>query len=396
MSNSEPDPAHISFDNTEIAFSYKSNKELKKAYWLFKLISINFLVKVGPRLTNIALFLRLPIIPIIRATIFKHFCGGETIDQCDAVVNQMAKYNVKSVLDYSIEGEKIESVFDETTKELIKTVEYAKTSNHIPFTVFKITGLASFDLMAKIQSGEKLDIDEEEEWYRVKDRVDTICLEAFKAEVPVMIDAEESWIQEPIDRLVEQMMQKYNTEKAIVYNTFQFYRHDRLQYLKDCLLDAKRSGYKIGAKLVRGAYMEKERKRALEMHYPSPIQPNKEASDLDYNLALQLCIDNLDRISFVAGTHNEESSMKLVKLMATNHIPTNHPNIYFAQLLGMSDNLSFNLANAGYNVAKYVPYGPVKTVLPYLFRRAQENTAIAGQMGRELKLIVTELKRRRA
>ncbi len=396
MSQTESETPKVSFDNTEIAFSYKSDKELKKAYWLFKLISINFLVKVGPSLTNFALFLRLPILPIIKATIFKHFCGGETIEQCVGVVKQMADYNVKSVLDYSIEGEKVEAVFDDTTNELIKTIEFSKNNTSIPFTVFKITGLARFDLLAKIQTGEKLDVAEEEEWYRVTNRVDTICLEAFKVGIPVMIDAEESWIQEPMDRLVEQMMQKYNKEKAIVYNTYQFYRHDRLQYLKDGILDAKRNGYKIGAKLVRGAYMEKERNRALEMNYPSPIQPNKEASDQDYNKALQLCLENLDLVSFVAGTHNEQSSLYLTQWMKSKNIPPNHPNIYFAQLLGMSDNLSFNLANAGYNVAKYVPYGPVKTVLPYLFRRAQENTAIAGQMGRELKLILTELKRRKA
>lgn len=392
--SSTPKADTLSFDNTAIAFSSKSSKELRLSYWLFKVINNNFLVKIGPPMTNFAMSIGLPISPIIRATIFKQFCGGESINDCDKTIKHLSNFHIGTILDYSVEGEETEAAFDQTTAETIATIQKAASNPGIPFSVFKVTGLAAFSLLEKIQTKEKLTEEEWSAWERVRQRVERICKTAAAANVRLFIDAEESWIQEAIDDLTNEMMERFNKESILIYNTYQFYRHDRLAYLKSSLEEAKAKGYKIGAKLVRGAYMEKERKRAAEMGYPSPIQPDKAASDRDYDAALQLCIDNIEHIAICAGTHNEQSSRLLVDLMQAKNIPANHPHIYFSQLLGMSDNLSFNLAESGYNVAKYVPYGPVKAVLPYLFRRANENTAIAGQMSRELSLIIKERKRR--
>ncbi|WP_243392565.1 proline dehydrogenase family protein [Solitalea longa] len=387
-------PSALSFDNTEIAFSHMSDSELKKAYWLFKVINVNFLVKVGPPLTLFALKLNLPIEGIIRKTIFSHFCGGESIKDCESTINLLAKSKVGTILDYSVEGENNEKAFDETCHEIIATINRATKDHKVPFSVFKVTGLGRLELLEKIQQRASLSARESEEWLRVRSRVDMICHAAFQAGIPVMIDAEETWIQDPIDDVTIEMMQKYNRIDPIVYITYQIYRHDRLALLKKHTQDAESGSYYLGAKLVRGAYMEKERERAAAMGYESPIQPNKEATDRDYDEAVKFCIEHLHRIAFVAGTHNETSCIKLVKLMQEHDIDSHNPKVYFSQLLGMSDNLSFNLAHEKYNVVKYVPYGPVKSVLPYLFRRAQENTAIAGQMGRELGLILKEKKRR--
>lgn len=384
----------ISFDNTEIAFSGMSNADLNRAYWLFKVININFLVKIGPPITNAAIKIGLPISPIIRATIFKQFCGGESISDCAKTIEHLGKFSIGTILDYSVEGESTEQAFDATTEETIATVKRAKGDANIPFSVFKVTGVARFGLLEKIDAKQELSFEEKKEFERVKDRVRRICQTASDLNVRIFIDAEESWIQQTIDDLAIDMMRLFNKEKVLVYNTYQFYRHDRLQAMKDCNEQLKSEGIKMGVKLVRGAYMEKERKRAAEMNYASPIQANKQSSDKDYDLGLVYCIENIDRMAICAGTHNENSSKYLVDLMLKHNIAANDSRIYFSQLLGMSDNLSYNLANAGYNVAKYVPYGPVKSVLPYLFRRAQENTAIAGQMGRELSLILKEKKRR--
>jgi proline dehydrogenase len=384
----------ISFDNTEIAFSGMSNADLNRAYWLFKVININFLVKIGPPITTAAIKIGLPITPIIRATIFKQFCGGESISDCAKTITQLGKYNIGTILDYSVEGESTEQAFNATCEETIATIKRAKGDATIPFSVFKVTGLARFGLLEKLDAKEELSFEEKKEFERVKDRVRRICQTAYDLNVRVFIDAEESWIQQTIDDLSMDMMRLFNKEKVIVYNTFQFYRHDRLQAMKEFDAQLKSEGVLLGVKLVRGAYMEKERKRAAENNYPSPIQADKKSSDVDYDLGLAYCVEHIDRIAICAGTHNENSSKYLIDLMAKNNIAANDERIYFSQLLGMSDNLSYNLVNAGYNVAKYVPYGPVKSVLPYLFRRAQENTAIAGQMGRELSLILKEKKRR--
>lgn len=384
----------LSFENTEIAFRHSTNTDLNRAYWLFKVINVNFLVKIGPPITNFAIKIGLPIKGLIKATIFKHFCGGETIDECAKTIKNLADGGVGTILDYSIEGEDDEKVFDNTRDEIIRTILTASKSKNIPLTVFKVTGVGRFGLLERLDEGVKLSVDEQIEWQTVQDRVLAICEMAHSEGVPVMIDAEESWIQKTIDSLALNMMRFFNKEKAIVYNTYQLYRHDKLASLIQDHTVAEAEEFILGAKIVRGAYMEKERKRADERSYPSPIQPNKQSTDRDYNDALIYCADNVSNIAFVAGTHNEESCRLLADLLNEKQIDHKNPHVYFSQLLGMSDNLSFNLANANYNVAKYVPYGPIKAVLPYLFRRAQENTAIAGQMSRELSLIVKEKKRR--
>jgi proline dehydrogenase len=386
---------NLSFENTEIAFRHSSNSDLKRAYWLFRVINVNFLVKIGPPITNFAIKIGLPIKGLIKATIFKHFCGGETIAECDKTIRNLNNGRVGTILDYSIEGEDDEHVFDNTRDEIIRTIERAAIDKAVPITVFKITGVGRFSLLEKLDEKTQLSVIEQEEWQKVQARVLAICEKALAIGIPVMIDAEETWIQKTIDMLALDMMHLYNTEKAIVYNTYQLYRHDKLASIKNDHAVAVKGGFILGAKLVRGAYMEKERKRAEEKGYQSPIQPDKQSADKDYDASLDYCTDHIDSIAFVAGTHNEESCRLLADLLDKKGIDHKNPHVYFSQLLGMSDNLSFNLANAKYNVAKYVPYGPIKAVLPYLFRRAQENTAIAGQMSRELSLIVKELKRRK-
>ena len=390
-----PQETKLSFENTEIAFKHLNNAGLERAYWLFRLININTLVKVGPPITNFAMNIGLPIKGLIKATIFKQFCGGESIAECNPIIKELQSGGVGTILDYSVEGEDEEEVFDYTRDEIIRTINRATGDKAIPLTVFKVTGVGRFGLLEKLDTGVNLTADEEQEWQKVQARVLAICEKGFAAGVPVMIDAEETWIQNTIDKLAIDMMRRFNQYKAIIYNTYQIYRHDKLQSLKDNFTVADCEGFLLGAKLVRGAYMEKERKRATEMGYKSPIQPSKEATDRDYDLALAFCTDHVDKIAFVAGTHNEESCRFLTNLMEQKDISHNNNHVFFSQLLGMSDNLSFNLASADYNIAKYVPYGPVKAVLPYLFRRAQENTAIAGQMSRELSLIVKEKKRRK-
>ncbi len=385
----------INFDNTEIAFRNKSNAELKQAYWLFKIISSNFLTNVGPPITNFLLNIGFPIKGAIKATIFKQFCGGETINDCEHTIEQLHLGKVGTILDYSVEGEDEEEVFDFTCEEIIRTINRADGDPRVPITVFKVTGIGRFALLEKLDAKQALSPEEVEEYDRVKKRCEKICQAAFDKQVPVMIDAEDSWVQDTIDELALELMTRFNKERLIVYNTYQLYRHDKLADLKADYLIAKETGFILGVKMVRGAYMEKERKRAAEMGYPSPIQPDKVATDRDYDESLRFCIQNIDQIGIVCGTHNEESSRLLTELIDQNNIPHHHPHVYFAQLLGMSDNLSFNLSDAGYNVAKYVPYGPIKAVMPYLFRRAQENTSVAGQTGRELGLIAKEKTRRR-
>ncbi len=382
----------VSFDNTENAFKAKSNSELNRSYWLFKLIGNPALVKLGANFGPLALNIGFK--GLIKNTIFKQFVGGETIHDCSVTIGQLGKYNIGTILDYSVEGKESEADFDHCLEETLETIQKAKNDQHIPFCVFKVTGLARFDLLQKESSKQPLTEEEKKEWQRVKDRVSKICASAYENNQAIFIDAEESWIQPAIDDLANENMALYNKTKAIVYNTYQFYRHDRLSYLTESIKQGKTNGYHIGAKLVRGAYMEKERKRAQEMGYQSPIQPNKETSDKDYNTALKLCVDNIDVVGLCAGTHNEKSSLYLVELMQQKNITPADKRIYFSQLFGMSDHISYNLSLNNYNVAKYVPYGPVKEVLPYLIRRAQENTSVKGQTGRELNLIIKEKKRR--
>ena len=385
----------LDFNNTEIAFRGNSNSDLERAYWLFKIISVRLLTKIGPPLTNFAMAIGLPVKPLIKATIFEHFCGGETIEECESTINQLDKGQVGSILDYSVEGEDDEKAFDETCEEIMRTIKRADGDKRIPLTVFKVTGLGRFDLIAKKDAKEPLDEAETTEFKKISARINKICALAHELTVRVMIDAEESWIQDSIDQLALEMMRRYNQNNPIVYNTYQLYRNNVLECLKEDAKMALTEGFILGAKLVRGAYMNKERKTAEEKGYPSPINATKDETDASYNDGLKFCVNHLDTIAFVAGTHNEESCRLLAELLDNKKIKHNHDHVYFSQLLGMSDNLSFNLAEAEYNVAKYVPYGPVKAVMPYLFRRAEENTSVAGQMGRELKLIVKERRRRK-
>lgn len=386
----------ISFDNTEIAFKNKSNKQLNKAYWLFKMVGNNFLVKFGGKFTNLAFNIGLPIKGMVKKTIFEQFCGGESIQDCTKTIHSLAHFNIGTILDYSVEGKESDKEFEATCNEIIATISKAKSEKSIPFSVFKITGIAQFSILEKANSGaEKLSESDSIKYKGILDRVNRICKAGFDNNVPVFIDAEESWIQDSIDRIADEMMAKYNTEKAIIYNTIQLYRWDRFEFLKSSHQKAISNNYHLGVKLVRGAYMEKERLRAKENGYKSPIQTSKENTDKDYNLALEFCIDNINNIAFCAGTHNEDSSMLLAKLIEQKGINRNDSRIHFAQLLGMSDHISYNIANANFNVAKYVPYGPVKEVLPYLIRRAEENTSVAGQTSRELLLIQKERLRRK-
>lgn len=385
----------LSFENTEVAFQSKTTSQLNKSYWLFKLVSNNTLVKISPILLKIAFFLRLPIKELVKRTIFEQFCGGESIETCGQRIKDLAKYQIGTILDYSVEGKSNEEDFNRVTQETIRTILKAKDEKNIPFAVFKTSGLARIELLEKLSnSKEELSKEEKSEYERVKERIKTICSTAYENNVRIFIDAEESWIQDAIDKLATSMMRKFNEEKAIVFNTLQMYRWDRFAYLKQSYADAENGNYFLGLKIVRGAYMEKERERAEEMGYPSPIQKDKKSCDNDYNLALTFCISHIDKIALCAGTHNEESSILLTKLMAENNLLKDDKRVYFSQLLGMSDHISFNLSKHGYNVAKYMPYGPVKDVLPYLIRRAEENTSISGQTGRELALIIKEKNRR--
>lgn len=387
----------ISFENTEVAFKSKSDKDLKRAYRLFKLVGSPAIVKFGKWATNLALALRLPINGIVKKTIFRQFCGGETIAECEQTIQTLGQFGIGTILDYSVEGKTSEDDFDETVQEIIRTIERGASDQNIPFAVFKLTGIARFSILERANNGvESLSDDEKREYAQLQERVDLICRAAHEQNVPVFIDAEDSWIQDTIDRLAFEMILRYNTKSAIVYNTIQMYRHDRLAYLAQMIEAARSAGVHYGVKLVRGAYMEKERERAAQKGYPSPIQPDKAATDRDFNRALELLVANMDCIAFCAGTHNEESSAYLTKLIEEHTLDKTDARIYFAQLLGMSDHISFNLSNAAYNVAKYVPYGPVREVMPYLLRRADENTSVAGQTGRELSLIIKERNRRAA
>ena len=383
----------MNFDNTEIAFAGKSNADLKRSYWLFTIIGWNWLIKISPMLLKITLPLWIPI-PIIKATIFKQFCGGESIKECEKTINSLGKQRVKTILDYSVEGLKNEAVFDANVIEALEAIEKAKTNPNIPFSVFKPTGFGKFKILQKVNAKQKLTENEAAEYQRLVNRIDKICAAGAAANVPLFIDAEESWIQDAIDEIAVNMMRKYNKEKANIYNTAQMYRWDRIAYLKELLTIANNEGFTIGVKLVRGAYIEKERARAVKMGYEDPMQKTKENTDKDFNLALQICIENITTVNFCCASHNEESTLILAQLMKDNNININDDRIYFAQLLGMSDHISMNMSEGGYNIAKYVPYGPVKDVTPYLIRRAQENTSVAGQTGRELSLILTEQKRR--
>lgn len=384
------------FDNTEIAFKYRTNMELKQAHFLFSSMGSPLITNIGMAVTKWAINWHMPIEGIVKKTIFRQFCGGETIDEAAQTADTLSKYNVGVILDYGVEGKEGEAEFDKAVPEFIKAIKYAASKSNIPFISLKVTGFARFALLEKLNEGSPLNETEQAEWQRVHQRIDQVCSTAHKEGVMVLIDAEETWIQEPVNELCNAVMERYNRDKAMIFNTFQLYTTGALPYLKDSLTEAASKGYILGAKLVRGAYMEKERKRAAELNYPSPIQPDKASTDKDYNAAVLFCLENIDKLCVFIGTHNEQSCFTAAKYMEDHKIPANSERVWFSQLYGMSDNISFNLADSKYNVAKYLPYGPVRDVLPYLMRRAQENTSVAGQTGRELSLIIKELKRRKA
>ena len=385
----------VDFSNTEIAFADKSDKELKHTARLFKMMNNPKLVNFGSQFAIVAAKFRLPFFETVtKKTIFPQFCGGTTLLGSQESINRLYKFGVSSVLDYGAEGKESEEDFNLTMNENIRAIEFAGHQDSVPIVSTKITGLGRFALLEKVSASEKLSDKEQEEFQSLIKRIDSICHNAARLNVGVFIDAEETWIQQAIDSISNQMMKRYNIGRAIVYNTFQLYRHDRLAYLQRSFDHAKRDGYMLGAKLVRGAYMDKERARAKEMGYSSPIQPSKKATDRDYDLALKFCIDHYDKMACCIATHNAGSTRLATEMIAKERIDKKHPHLLFSQLYGMSDHLTFNLSKSGYNASKYLVYGQVREVIPYLVRRSQENSSVTGDMSRELGFIMRELRRR--
>ena len=402
----------ISFDNTEYAFAYKTDKELKKANFLFSCMGKAWLVNLGTRLTPWAVKWNLPFVKsMVRNTIFAQFVGGETLEQTAKVADKLEAFDVQVILDYGVEGKEGEDSFDHACDEFIKVINYAGTQKNIPFMSIKVTGFARFALLEKLDAAmttstetlmkryvkavDALTETEKEEWQRVVVRMKKICDVAAAKKIGVLVDAEETWIQDPVDALTILMMDELNKDRVVVYNTVQLYRHDRLQFLKDMYEAAVSRHFILGAKLVRGAYMEKERKRATEMNYASPIQPSKTSTDVDYDAAVTFCMEHLEHIAVIVASHNEQSNFLTSQLLLEKNLPLYHPHVHFSQLYGMSDNITFNLAKEGCHVSKYLPFGPIGDVVPYLMRRAQENSSVSGQTGRELGLIKKELGRRK-
>lgn len=410
LQSMEPNPG-ISFENTEVAFKHKTDSELKKAKFIFSSMRHPWLVKLGIKITPWAIRNKFPVNGIIRKTIFSQFVGGETLEQTASVADKLGKYRVQAILDYGVEGKEGEKNFDLACDEFIRVINYAGSEPNISFMSVKVTGFIRFafleklhefmkreegDLMKRFRKTiDKLQGGEKDEWRRILNRMMRICKTAAEKNVGVLVDAEETWIQDPVDALTMLMMETHNKQKCVVYNTLQHYRHDRIQFLKDSFKTAEERNFILGAKLVRGAYMEKERKRAAALGYASPIQPDKESCDKDFNAGIEFCLEHIDRMYLIVASHNEYSNLFATRLMQQKKLPLNHPHVHFSQLYGMSDNITFNLAHAGCSVSKYLPFGPINDVIPYLMRRAQENTSVGGQTGRELGLIRKELKRRR-
>jgi proline dehydrogenase len=382
------------FSNTEVAFAHKTDKDLKRTEFVFSMMQSPTLTRWLTRLTLISLKIHLPIESLLKATIFRQFCGGEHVAECTNTYKMLRSKGVEGILDYSVEGQEAESTFDSVQKEIYGLIDNAKKYAQTPIACIKITGIARFALLQKITEKGKLSETEQAEWQRVQKRLDTLCERAANQGVTFYIDAEETWIQPAIDGLAEAMMRKYNREVPRIFSTIQMYRHDRLYYLEQLINAARAEGWKVGMKIVRGAYLEKENERAVQMGYPTPMQSNKAATDRDYNAAVHLCVQNIDMTAVCAGTHNEESCTLLAKTLLEKGIDKAHPHVFFSQLFGMSDNITFNLARENFNVSKYLPYGPVRYTMPYLIRRAEENTSVAGQVGKELTLVKKEILRR--
>ena len=384
----------VSFDDTAVAFAGKDDQELQKSAWLFRIMSNSAIVDIGSHITKLALQIGLPVQSILKATIYEHFCGGEDLTETIPTVEALASHNVSTILDYGVEAKASDEEFDKNVEEQLRAIEFADANPSVPYVSCKITGYAPFSLLEKINTGAQLDPEELEMLSRLRDRLSKICEAASKSDVALYVDAEESWIQDAIDDIVDELMATWNQQKPSVFNTIQFYRHDRLDFLRKAHEKARENGYFLGLKLVRGAYMEKENDRAETLGYTSPIHKTKEAVDLDFDEGLMYCLAHIKEIAFCAATHNENSCRLLVETAHANNVDLRHPHIHFAQLYGMSDHISFNLAKAGFNASKYVPYGPVRDVVPYLIRRAQENRSVAGQVSRELRLIQSEIDRR--
>jgi proline dehydrogenase len=393
---------NLSLNNTQNAFAYKSNTDLNKAKWLFTVIQNPWIVSLGTRFTPLLMKSGLPINGIIRSTIFNQFVGGETLEESARVTKMLGSYGVQVILDYGVEAKEGDASFDEVTEQFIKAVEFAATQDNVPFISVKLTGLSSMHLLERLNEAPRLrsgihdSESDDAAWNRLKERMHAICEVAATNNIGILIDAEETWIQDPIDRMAIELMGVYNKEKVVVYNTYQLYRSDRLHFLKISHKIAAEGNFILGAKLVRGAYMEKERARAASMGYPSPIQVDKAATDADFDAAVVYCVENLDNIALIVASHNEASNLKCTQMMQDKGLPNNHPRIHFSQLYGMSDHISFNMASEGYQVSKYLPFGPLQDVIPYLMRRAQENSSVNGQTNRELLLIRQEIARRKA
>ncbi|MCO4783024.1 MAG: proline dehydrogenase family protein [Candidatus Cloacimonetes bacterium] len=385
----------LNIKDLSVAFSSKSDFDLKRANLLFRILSNPVINKVGATLTQKALDYKLPIEPLILSTIYQQFVGGTSPEKCIKSINELSKYNIETVLDYSVEAKKTNEGFDQTVQEISSLIDFSKDHPGLTFTVVKMTGIASFELLEKISSNVSLSSEEQKEWDKSVQRLDTLCNKALENKLKFFIDAEESWIQVAIDQQAKEMMKKYNKEKANVFTTFQMYRNDRIDYLKNCILDAQENNYYFGVKLVRGAYLEQENERAKELCYPSPMNTSKQNTDKCYDQAVEICLQSLKQVSFCLASHNEESTLKLVNYMKKHDLKTNHPHISFAQLYGMSDHISYNLAKSDYTTLKYIPYGPVNDVIPYLMRRAEENVSMTGQMSRELQYLQDELLRRK-
>ena len=386
----------LNIKDLSVAFASKSDFDLKRANLLFKILSNPVINKLGATLTQKALALKLPIEPLILSTIYQQFVGGTSPQKCIRSINQLSKYGIETVLDYSVEAKKTNEGFDQTLQEISQLIEFSNDHPSLTFTVVKVTGIASFEILQKVTQNKTLDETEEKEWQASISRLDSLCQQAVSSKLNFFIDAEESWIQGAIDQVAQDMMQKYNQKEARVFTTFQMYRHDRVEYLKECIAHAKEHDYYFAVKLVRGAYLEQENERAQNYSYPSPMNPSKEQTDLCYDQSVSICLEALDRVSFCLARHNEDSTLKLVKFMEEHKISNQHPHISFAQLYGMSDHISYNLAKSGYRTLKYIPYGPVNDVIPYLMRRAEENVSMTGQMSRELTYLQEELVRRKS
>ncbi len=385
----------VSFDDTAVAFAGKDDQDLQKSAWLFRIMSNSTIVDIGAHITQLALQIGLPVQSLLKMTIYEHFCGGEDLAETEPLVTALSGQGVSTILDYGVEAKETQEEFDRNLEEQLRAIAYAHENPSVPYVSCKITGYAPYSLLEKLNDDEELVPEEEAALSRLEQRLEKICAAAAASDVAVYVDAEESWIQEAIDSLVEGLMERWNREKPSVFTTLQLYRHDRMAFLRASHERARDRGYFFGVKLVRGAYMEKEREQAVKLEIPSPIHETKEAVDHDFNSALVYCLEHVEEIAFCAATHNEESCRLLVETAHAQGVDLHHPHVHFAQLYGMSDHITFNLARAGFNASKYVPYGPVREVVPYLIRRAQENRSISGQVGRELRLIQAEIKRRK-